>query len=50
MTDCRKLWPPADPSLAAVHWDELLGALYRKYDYVPAGYIQTRPALRKFTD
>src|SRR5690348_1018975 len=45
MIDCRKLWPPADPSLAAVHWDELLGALYRKYDDVPAGYIQTRPAL-----
>lgn len=43
--NCRRLWPPDDPTLLCVHWNELAGALYRKFDAVPPGYIPTRPAL-----
>jgi hypothetical protein len=27
MTSCQKLWPPNDPSFAAVHWDMIAGKL-----------------------
>lgn len=43
--DTTRLWPPQNPAVACVHWDALAGALFKKYDATPGGFILRRPVL-----
>ncbi len=45
MADIRRLWPPADPTLALVHWDLLAGALFHDAGEVSDSVKLTRPVL-----